>query len=58
METLTKDQFMSLVYKDFENKEKKKLIKEKKVNDDYRAYKIEQSNKFGSKYTKRKNVRR
>lgn len=55
---LTKDQFMELVYKRFESKEKEKIAKEKRANDDYRAFKINQSQKYGSRYTKRKNVRR
>lgn len=55
---LTKDEFMELVHKDIEKREKQKIDQKRKAYDDYRAFKIDQSFRYGSRYTKKKNVRR
>lgn len=58
MEVLNHDQFMALVYRDLERKKAKKIAEAVRKEKEYRQFKIDQSIKFGSKYTKRKNIRR
>lgn len=58
MEALSKDQFMTLVRQDLENKKKKEIEEEIRRNREYYAFKIGQSMKYGVKYTKRKKLRR
>lgn len=58
MEVLSKDQFMTLVYKHQEKKKKKEIEAEIKKNREYFSFKIDQSQKYGVKYSKKKNIRR
>lgn len=55
---LTKDQFMDLVLEDIEKRKRKKIEEKKRKEREYMEFKIHQSSKYGSKYTKRKNIRR